>query len=262
MRTYPVLSGCEAWSSPGNGPRGGVGIVVSHGFTGNPTSTRPLGAALAARGFAVDVVRLPGHGTHWRDMKHTRYRDWRGEVERAVERMAAQGKRTLLVGISMGGTITLDLACARPDVLVGACVINGAYLDRAGLVAKLAPILQYVLPVVPAKAAGLAANDIARGGDERAYPMVPTRAARSAMIELPRIRAAASGLRVPIVIAYSPQDHSVPAENSRTLLRMLAGKDATELVLPRSFHVATMDHDAELIVDAVTALADRVGAPR
>jgi carboxylesterase len=40
---------------------------------------------------------------------------------------------------------------------------------------------------------------------------------------------------------------------------MLEGKDVTELVLERSFHVATLDHDAPLLVERIAAFADRVG---
>src|SRR5262249_9832641 len=105
-----------------------------------------------------------------------------------------------------------------------------------------------------------AKNDIAKGGDEKAYSRLPLKAAASLIPELPRIRDAVAKLAVPILVAYSPKDHSVPPASSRALLGMLAGRDATELVLERSYHVATMDHDFELIVDATVAFAERVGA--
>ena len=40
-----------------------VAAVDGHGFTATPDEMRPLGEALAARGFRVEGVRLPGHGT-------------------------------------------------------------------------------------------------------------------------------------------------------------------------------------------------------
>ncbi len=57
---HPILPGCEPWSSPGGGPHG---VLVLHGFTGSPVSMRPLAEALADAGFAVELPRLPGHGT-------------------------------------------------------------------------------------------------------------------------------------------------------------------------------------------------------
>lgn len=256
---FPILPGAESWSSPGSGSLSGIGIVVSHGFTGNPTATRPLGEALASRGFAVEVLRLPGHGTHWRDMLSTRYGDWRWEMDRALSELVRSGKRVVLVGLSMGGTIALDLACARPNDVAGVVPINCTLLDREGFVAKTAPVLEHLLPVVPAAAAGLVKNDIAKGGDEHAYELVPAKAGNSFLRQLPRIRAGIETLKVPVLVAYSPEDHSVPADNSRSLSRMLEGRDVTELVLARSYHLATLDHDFDLLAERISEFAERVG---
>lgn len=256
---HAVIAGAEAWSSPGQGERARIGLVLSHGFTGNPCSTRPLGELLAQRGFAVEVVRLPGHGTHWRDMMATRYRDWTLEVESALDRLRGDDKRVVLVGLSMGGTIALDLACQRPDDVAGVVPINCTVLDREGLLAKMAPLLEKVLPVVPAGAAGLIENDIARGGDEKAYGMVPAAAGNSFLVELPRIRRALTSLEVPVLVAWSPQDHSVPPENSIALARMLDGP-VEKLPLERSYHVATLDYDQGLLADRIADFAERVTA--
>jgi len=256
---FPIIPGAEPWSAPGSGERANTGIVVAHGFTGNPTSTRAFGEALAERGFAVEVVRLPGHGTHWRDMAKTRYGDWRWQVEQALDGLHRDGKKVVLVGLSMGGTIALDLACARGKDVAAVVPINCTILDREGLLAKAAPLLEKILPVVPASAAGLVKNDIAKGGDEHAYDMVPTRAANSFLKELRRIRDGLADLAAPTVVAYSVQDHSVPTENSKKLIELLAGRDVKELPLERSYHVATLDFDVDVLLDAITELGDRVG---
>jgi carboxylesterase len=256
---FPIIPGAEPWSAPGSGARAATGIVVIHGFTGNPTSTRAFGEALAKSGFAVEVVRLPGHGTHWRDMAKTVYGDWRWEVERALDGLRSARKRVVLAGLSMGGTIALDIACARPDAAAGVVAINATVLDREGFIAKAAPFLEKILPVVPAGAAGLAKNDIAKGGDEHAYELVPARAGNSFLKELARIRRGLTALAVPALIAHSPNDHSVPPDNSIAILKMLSGKDVEDLVLERSHHLATMDYDLDLLIERVEKFAERVG---
>ena len=40
----------------------------------------------------------------------------------------------------------------------------------------------------------------------------------------------------------------------------MRSNDVTELALERSFHVATLDYDLELIEERVSAFADRVAA--
>ena len=259
--TFPVLPGAEPWSSNGSGERARIGLLLAHGFTGSPASLRPLAELLAQRGFAVELVRLPGHGTHFRDMTSTRYEDWRGEVGEGLARLAARTERVIALGLSMGGTLVLDLVSEDPARAAGVVVINTPVLDRTGILVKLAPFLEHLLPLVPASAAGLTKNDIAKPGmNELAYSWVPAKAGSSFVRELPRIRKQLPKLSCPILVAYSRADHSVPPENSQAILRALRAKDVTELPLERSFHVATLDYDLELIEERVTAFADRVAA--
>jgi carboxylesterase len=257
-----TIEGAEPWSSPGSGETARTGVVVVHGFTGNPNSTRPLGQRLAAEGYQVEVPRLPGHGTDVRDLGRTRYGDWVAAAEEVVEQVAARTDHLVLVGLSMGGTLTLDIASRRPDLVDGAVVINAQILDPDQLLAKLAPLLQHVLPYVPRDAAGLPSDDIARpSADERAYPMVSAKAAQSLIRELPRVRSQLPQLTQPLLVAYAPQDHSVPAKNSRALRELIGGAGhVTELELPRSYHVATLDYDAPLLEDQVVRFVSEVVA--
>jgi carboxylesterase len=260
---FPVMPGAEAWSASGHGDRARVSLLIVHGFTGNPCSMRPLGEALASRGFGVEVIRLPGHGTDWRDMRSTRYADWRAHAEQALLNLAGRGGRVLLVGLSMGATLALDLGSAHSARVAGVVSINAAVLNREGVAAKLGPYLAKILPVVPAAAAGIAKNDIAKPGQvENAYPWVPLAAGNSLIDALPDVRRAIEKLRIPVLVAYSLEDHSVPTDNSRAILKMLEGRDVTELVLARSYHVATLDYDFELLVERISEFADRVGQPQ
>lgn len=247
--TVPVIEGADAWRADGDDVRGHVGVVVVHGFTGNPVSTRPLGEHLHAAGFTVEVLRLPGHGTSARDMATTRYGDWLAAVEQATDDLAGRCDRVVLAGLSMGGTLCLDVA-ARRDV-DGVVVINAQVLDPEGLVARLAGLLQYVVPMVPAKAAGIAEDDIKAGGTERAYDTVPAKAGYSLTSALPRVRAQLAQLQAPTLVCWSTEDHTVPSANSAWLVEQLPG-DVRTLELTDSYHVATLDNDQALLFATIT----------
>lgn len=245
-----VIDGAEAWRAEGDGQRGRIGVVVVHGFTGNPVSTRPLGERLHEDGYTVEVLRLPGHGTTAKDMASTRYADWLAAVESATDDLAARCERVVLVGLSMGGTLCLDVA-ARRDV-AGLVTINAQVLDPDGLVVKLAPVLQHVAPMVPAKLAGIAEDDIKAGGTEKAYDTVPAKAGQSLTRALPRVRAQLSDLTAPTLVCWSSEDHTVPPKNSQRLVGLLRSSDVRTLELTESYHVATLDHDAELLATSIS----------
>ena len=111
-------------------PRGRVGILLSHGFTGSPASMKPWAEYLAAQGYAVSVPRLPGHGTTWQDMNKTTWADWYGEVERAFEALANQVDTVVVCGLSMGGGLALRLAADHPDRVAGLVLVNPAVAHR------------------------------------------------------------------------------------------------------------------------------------
>jgi carboxylesterase len=259
--TFPILPGAEPWSTSGSGARARIGILLVHGFTGSPASLRPLAELLAERGFAVELLRLPGHGTHFREMIRTRYDDWRAAARGGLADLAARTERVVAVGLSMGGTLLLDILAEESALVAGAAVINTPVLDRQGLLVKLAPVLEYILPLAPASAAGMIHNDIKKPGmNELAYAWVPTKAGNSLVRAFPRVRGQLSKISCPMLVVYSRADHSVSPDNSKAILRLLGSKDITELVLDRSYHVATLDYDLPLIEERLTTFADRVAS--
>jgi carboxylesterase len=257
---YPVLPGAEPFQSPGSGARARIGLALIHGFTGSPISMRPLAGLLSAQGFRVDLPRLPGHGTDERDMADTRYSDWVEAVHGSVERLSREADHVVLIGLSMGAAMSLDVAeSGRHPKLAGVVTINVQILDRTGLAVKFAPLFENVVRFAPASLAGLRKDDIAKPGvSERAYARVPTAAGNSFTRELGRIRGGVSAIPCPVLVIYSREDHSVPPANSKALLALLPAERRTELVLERSYHVATLDYDLELIESNVAAFAERV----
>ncbi len=73
------MQGAEPFSAAG-GPEG---VLVLHGFTGNPFSMRTLAQRLGEAGHTVELPLLPGHGTAIDDMIETRWDDWSSAAEAA-----------------------------------------------------------------------------------------------------------------------------------------------------------------------------------
>ena len=116
------MPGAEPFSAAG-GPHG---ALVVHGFSGTPQAMRGLAEAFAAAGFAVELPRLPGHGTTVDDLETTKFADWSAAVASAYDELASRCDRVVVAGLSMGATLATWLAVQRPDV-AGLIVINGAF---------------------------------------------------------------------------------------------------------------------------------------
>jgi carboxylesterase len=104
---------------------------------------RPLGEALSARGFRVEGVRLPGHGTSVEDLAATRWTDWFAEVQREAERLATETPAVAAVGMSLGALLALHLAAEQPS-RVQALVLCGTPIEARALRVRILPLLARV----------------------------------------------------------------------------------------------------------------------
>jgi carboxylesterase len=217
---------------------------------------RPLAEALAADGLAVELPRLPGHGTRWQELQRTGWRDWEGEALTALARLRARTRARVVVGQSMGGTLALQLARTHADDLTGLVLINPA-LSRTEPALRLLPVLKWLLPTV-----GGIGNDIAKASaDERAYRRVPLRALAS-LLELQRdVQRHLGEVALPTLVFTARSDHVVDPANSATILAGIASTDKAQVWLERSYHVATLDHDLATIATTTADFARRVSTP-
>lgn len=234
----PVRPGAEPFSFAG----GPVGALLVHGFTGSPASMRPWGEHLADAGLTVLGPRLPGHGTRWQDLNLTTWRDWYAEAQRGLLDLRGRCDQVFVMGLSMGGCLSLRLAEEHPEAVAGLVVVNPSLLTLRKD-AKLLPVLSKVVPSLK----GII-NDIKKpGGDEIGYPRIPLRAAAS-LADMWRTTTADLGtISCPTLVFRSRDDHVVEAASTELLLAQIGASDVEERVLEDSYHVATLDHDAEAI---------------
>ncbi|MFI8099825.1 alpha/beta hydrolase [Streptomyces sp. NPDC086023] len=251
----PVLPGAEPFRHEG----GEVGVLLCHGFTGSPQSLRPWAEYLADRGLSVSLPLLPGHGTRWQDMQLTGWQDWYAEVDRALRELLDRCEKVFVFGLSMGGALTLRLAARHGDAVTGIVVVNPANKVHDPLAVAL-PVAKHFIRSTP----GIA-SDIAKPGSlEVGYDRVPTRAAHSLRQFLRMVDGELPQVTQPMLLLHSPQDHVVPPVDSARILSRVSSTDVTETLLEQSYHVATLDHDAERIFEDsyafIARLAPQVGA--
>ncbi|MCH0566410.1 MULTISPECIES: carboxylesterase [unclassified Streptomyces] len=244
-----VLPGAEPYRHEG----GEAGVLLCHGFTGSPQSLRPWAKHLAGHGLTVSLPLLPGHGTRWEDLQVTGWQDWYAEVDRELRALRERCTHVFVAGLSMGGALALRLAARHGDAISGVVVVNPANRVH-GLSAYALPVARHLVRT----AKGIA-SDIARpDGAELGYDRVPLHAAHSLRTFLRLVDGELPQVTQPLLLLRSPQDHVVPPADSARILGRVSSVDVTEVLLEQSYHVATLDHDAERIFDESLAFIGRL----
>ncbi len=219
-------------------------IVMLHGFTGSPYVWRDIAHHVhASTGTTVLVPLLPGHGTVWTDMLDCTWEMWVDCALRAVDSALAEHDHVVVAGLSMGGTLALETLVSRPQVAAGVLVNPAVYVDSP--FARFAGVLSPVITDV--KSIG---GDIARPGeDEYAYSRTPLSGVAQLYRGCKRVRARLWSIETPVTLMSSSTDNVVASRSSDFIAR--TAQNVKRVIMRESFHVATLDYDAPVIIEQI-----------
>lgn len=244
--TAEIMVGCEPVSHRADST---VGVVLLHGFTGNPSSMRGVADTMATAGFDVELPRLPGHGTTVDDMLATTWADWAAETERAIAEIGERTDQIVVVGQSMGGTLALAAALGHPE-LAGLVCINPVTRPRDPM--EMTMIDEFIddgMEVAPGEGSDIADPDSA----DVAYDGTPLRPIRSLVIDgIVPITGRFGELTMPLRLLTSRHDHVVDPADSEHLVNTYVGP-VEHSWLERSYHVATLDYDRDVVLREAVA---------
>lgn len=235
-----VMEGAEPFRMEGNE----VGVLVCHGFTGTTQSVRPLGEGLARAGFTIAGPRLAGHGTSVKDMAKSTASDWISSVEEDLDWLQERTEGVFFAGLSMGGTLALYFAAMRPELIRGIIAINACVSLQDPELSRLVFDKN-----APATVPGVGSDIKASGVEELVYPEIPLPAVKEFMALMRVTDDLLPTIETPALILQSLEDHVVPPENGPYIQGQLGSRYRQLARLENSYHVATLDNDANYIAE-------------
>lgn len=237
-----VLKGAEPFRIESEGK---PAVLVLHGFTGSTQSMRYMGEELHRRfGFSVYGPRLKGHGTSPDDFATTGYLDWLRSAEDALHALSGGKKKVFVTGLSMGGTICLNLAARFPDIVAGLVSVNGCGGKMGAEISELISSRD-----APDRIPGIGSDIKAEGVVELAYQEVPVTCLRDANTLMGATGNLLHKVTCPTLVIQSRDDHVLPPANGPMIAQNVGSTDVRLIWLEDSYHVATLDNDKDLIVE-------------
>ncbi len=227
-------------------------MLLVHGFTGSPAEMRPLGDHLAGLGIGSVGVLLRGHGTHPNDMLRCRYTDWIADAEDGLQQLLARHNRVFLAGLSMGGTIALNLAARHADDpriagVVPLCAVLRLVDWRLGLTPLLSHLVRWQAWGRPD------IKDSTAWERHVAYRRFRTRSVVQLLALMRETRAALPRVTQPLLVVQARQDNVVPPWNAELVLASVGSVDKRLVWLDGCYHVVTVDFAASRVNDEVAA---------
>jgi len=273
----PVCVTPHEFLHEGQGERARNGILLVHGLTGTPNEMRLLGKGLQRAGFTVYGVQLAGHCGTQEDLLKTRWQDWAASVHTGAERLRGRTDRVVVIGLSMGAVLALELAATRPELVDGVGALSTMFWHDGWSIPRYTR-LSFLLPAF--RALGIGRSQVfmeqppygikdeavrkriverMQQGDSAAaglpgnpwYAIIEMRALSA------HVRRRLGHVRAPCLVMHASQDDISSMANARLVLRKV--RAPVELVLLHDcYHMITVDRERRTVTAHAVEFASRL----
>lgn len=238
-------------------------VLLVHGFLGGSSNFGALPEKLAAAGYRVHALRLPGHGTSPREFAETDADELVGHVRAETEAALDAYERVILVGHSMGATLSaLTASEFEVDGLVLAAPYFGvAYQWYYVLPAEVwSHLTGWAIDWVYKSAAFERVKRVEARPEIFSYAWVPSEGTRALIAVGNRAfrRDVLENVTCPLLVIHPIEDHAASTSKAERAYEWLGSSDKRLVMLGNSDHVVFYDYEREAVNETIIAFVERV----
>ena len=219
-------------------------VLLLHGFTGSVSHMRLVGQGLHEAGFTVQGINLPGHAQDLEAMKRTHWQDWVGAARDALAGLRRSHAHVSMLGLSMGGCITLMLA---EEGLTDAAITVSAPMDVQNPLMPFAGLLAPLIPTV-SWGKGDPTDHLLIAKYHLGYGGFPTRCAVDLSKIIRQARANLSQVTCPVLSIQSHADGTIGKDSLDVIQSGISSRVKDTLWLEEVPHVCTITRETPRIV--------------
>lgn len=244
----------------------GKAILMVHGFIGSPNNFNDLPDHIAAAGWHVRVMLLPGHGTSPHVFETTSAAELEQAVSDELQALRQRFETVVLLGHSMGGALaTLVAAQSEIDGLILAApyyaVTHRWYygLRPESWARILTPVVRWVY-IAPKR------QPVKRFESREkviSYHWIPSAGMRTAITLAARARDSrtATGITMPTLLIHSTNDSVTDPTVSRTVFDTFPAQRKRAVWLQDSDHIIFWDYDDKKVIEETLSFLESIDNP-
>jgi carboxylesterase len=220
---------------------GDEAVLLLHGLTANPASVKELAEFFSDKGYTVYAPVIKGHGTSVFDLEKTNYLDWRKSAEDAYLKLYKDHKKIYLVGTSLGGLLSLDLAANHK--VNGVIIINTPINLKSSFV-KIIPLVYLINPY---NVRGLfSLEELPVAVELKLYDSLPVKSVAQLMSYLEYVKTQLKKINTPVLVVQGLKDDIVDPDSILFIINNINSKNKDVLFLKDSSHINLVNEDKNL----------------
>jgi len=225
----------------------GEPVVFVHGLSGSTWWWRRNLPELSAH-YQLYLVDLPGFGSMWRQRKHFRLAQTAEWLNAWVQ---ALGLETFhLVGHSMGGYVSMELALQHPEKVKRLVLVSSVGIPYESTVARMLPhLLRAICRTTPTFWPTVFADGIRAG-----VPLLWNAASQIVAVDALPILAT---LKTPTLLIWGERDDLVPLALGQRFHAQLAHLNAQLLIIKQANHVCMFEQPRQFNAGLLAFLAEQ-----
>lgn len=224
-----------------------IAVLLLHGFTSSTDTVDGLLPYLEKERIPFERPILRGHGTRFQDLRGVKARDYYIDAERTLLKLWARGYRTIVVGLSMGGLVSLELAMRHPEMIAGIITVAAA-LKFVDWRAKLSGIVKNFVRYQPSPNSF---NDLTLAKNSTNYTRFPVDAFHSLYRYSRKIAEHLPEVHVPICILQSKKDQIVAPESANIIYEKVSSPLRQIIWFEQSGHEMMQDLEADKVFEEI-----------
>ncbi len=236
-------------------------ILCIHGFSSTPCEMKPLGEFLHKKGYTVRGMLLPGHATNPGDLENMDYHHWRDAVYKEYEKLRDTYESVYVIGFSLGGLLTLDLALEKdPDgmVLLSPFLRMSTYFFPGVNPEWFIRNSTGVVPYVRKSINFVNINDPVMREGHICYTEIPTRPAARMFSLAEKIIPRLKEIKIPTLIMHAKGDRVVAPDGSLEIYQKISSSIKEIHWLQKSNHVIPLDYERHFISHEVITFLEKL----
>ena len=235
--------------------------LLIHGFTGTPKEMRWMGEYLHKRGYTCLGIRLSGHGTQPEAMVRSRWTDWVASVEDGYRLLCKITDNIFLVGLSMGGVLSLYMSSQlKVRGVIAMSTPSRLPTDYPIWLIKLISLVIRFRPKSN-EPPGSGWYDKTAYQDHISYGKNPVRSTAELKKLILEMHTALPKVKVPVLLMHSKDERYILADNMESIYAGLVNvPEKMKLYITGSGHVLPRDASREQVFQSAAEFIQRVSS--